>query len=202
MQNMWEGAGIAAYRSVVLYAVSLVAVRVMGKRSVAEMAPFDLIVLIIIGSVAALPLEDEEIALINGIVPIVVLTLLQFLISKINMRFRAVEKVTQGLSTPIVVNGQVMHENLKKERITEADFHILLRQAGADTIEDVALCILEPTGEVTLIKKKEAQPITPKDLEVLTLTRVDGIRDMMQQRLKKKYREVMREVPKKNILKS
>jgi uncharacterized membrane protein YcaP (DUF421 family) len=197
LDTVLHGIRTIGLRSALLYVLTLVAVRVMGKRSVSEMAPFDLTVVIIMGSVAALPLEDLEIPIQNGIIPIVIMSLLHFLLSVVNLHFREMEKITQGTSTPIVVNGQVLRENLKKERISDADLHILLRHGGAENLEDIALAVLEPNGEVTVIKKKDAQPLTPKDLDLLTLTKVDSLRGQMQDRLLGSYREVISRVPKR-----
>ncbi len=187
-------AGIV-FRSVVMFFVSLVAVRITGKRSIGQLAPFDLVVIIIIGSVAALPLEEEQIDMLHGIVPIVVLTGLQYLLALVNMHWRAAEKVTQGLSTPIVVDGKVMQGNLKRERVSEADMHILLREAGADKVEDLALAVLEPTGKVSIVKKAQAQPVTPQDMDLMTLTRLDRIRAEMRSRRQKNYRDVVCRLP-------
>jgi uncharacterized membrane protein YcaP (DUF421 family) len=137
-----------SWRSLLMFGLTLVAVRIMGKRSVAELAPFDLVVVIIMGSVAALPLEEEQIHPLHGVIPIVVMAFLQYILSVINLHWRGFEKVTQGMSTPIVLNGQILRDNLKKERVSDADLHIVLRQQGADRIEDIALAVLEPTGQV------------------------------------------------------
>lgn len=177
-------------RSVVMFFLTLAAVRIMGKRSVAELAPFDLSVIIIMGSVAALPLEEEQIHILHGIIPILVMALLQTILSIINMHWRGFEKVTQGMSMPIVVNGQVLKNNLKKERVSDADLHIMLRQAGVERMEDIALAVLEPTGEVSVIKKKEAQPVTLRDMDLMTLSRIDTIRRQSQERLKERYTDV------------
>lgn len=180
-------------RSVIMYFLALVAVRFMGKRSIGQLAPFDLVVIIIMGSVAALPLEEPSIHPIKGIVPIIVMSVLQYILSVINMHWREAEKVTQGMSTPLIMNGQILHENLKRERVSLADLHIVLRQQGADRVEDVALAVLEPTGEVSVIKKKEAQPVTPRDMELMTLSRVDTVRQQMHDRLVARYRDLSRD---------
>lgn len=180
---------VISLRSVLMFFLTLVAVRVMGKRSVGQLAPFDLVVIIIMGSVAALPLEEEQIHPIHGVIPILVMSFLQYLLSVINLHFRGVEKVTQGMSTPLVVNGQVLRENLQRERVSEADLHIVLRQQGADRIEDIALAVLEPTGQVSVIKKQEAQPVTPRDLDLMTLSRMDTIRSQLSSRLRDRYRD-------------
>lgn len=177
-------------RSLVMFFLTLAAVRLMGKRSIAELAPFDLAVVIIMGSVAALPLEEESIHLLHGIVPIVVMALLQVLLSVISMHWRGFEKVTQGTSRPIVVNGQVLWDNLHRERVSKADLHIMLRNAGVERVEDVALAVLEPTGDLSVFKKKEAQPVTLKDMDLLTLSRLDTIHEQLRQRLEGRYTDL------------
>lgn len=179
-----------SWRSILMFFLALVAVRVMGKRSVAELAPFDLVVIIIMGSVAALPLEEEQIHPLHGVIPIVVMSLLQYVLSVINMHWRGFEKISQGVSTPLVMNGQILRDNLRKERVSDADLHIVLRQRGASRIEDVALAVLEPTGDVSVILKKEAQPVTPKDMDLMTLSRLDTIRIQSQERLRERYYDV------------
>ncbi|MGE5578492.1 MAG: DUF421 domain-containing protein [Bacillota bacterium] len=177
-------------RSVLMFFLTLAAVRFMGKRSIGELAPFDLAVVIIMGSVAALPLEEENIHILHGIVPIVVLATLQTLLSVISMHWRGFEKVTQGVSRPIVVNGQVLRGNLQRERVSDADLHIMLRNAGVERVEDVALAVLEPTGELSVMLKKEAQPVTLKDMDLMTLSRLDTIREQLRRRLEGRYSDV------------
>jgi len=178
------------FRSIVLFFLTLAAVRITGKRSVGQLAPFDLTLIIMIGSIAALPLEDPEISIWAGIIPIIVLCLLEFVLSSLSVRWRPLEKLTQGTSTPVVINGRVLYENLKKERVSEADLHVILRQAGAERIEDIALAVLEPTGQCSVIKKKEAQPVTLKDLNVLTLTGLDAIREQVSSRGRERFTDV------------
>lgn len=181
---------LVTFRSVVMFFLTLVAVRAMGKRSIAQLAPFDLTVIIIIGSAAALPLEEESISLWNGIVPILILSFLQYLLSVINLHWRGAEKVTQGMSTPLVVNGQIMHDNRKMERVSLSDLHIVLREKGVDRIEDVALAVLEPTGEVSVIFKKEARPVTVKDMDISNISRINDIMALSSERLRKRYYEI------------
>ncbi|MGI6163849.1 MAG: DUF421 domain-containing protein [Bacillota bacterium] len=181
---------LVALRSVAMFFLTLVAMRVMGKRSIAQLAPFDLTVIIIIGSAAALPLEEESISLWNGIVPILVMSFLQYVLSVINLHWRGAEKVTQGMSTPLVMNGQILHDNRKRERVSLSDLHIVLRQRGVDRIEDVALAVLEPTGEVSVILKKEAQPVSVKDMGMSNLSRIDDMMSISSERLRKRYSEI------------
>ncbi|HOA70475.1 MAG: DUF421 domain-containing protein [Bacillota bacterium] len=193
------GLKIVIFRTLAMFWITLIAVRTMGKRSIAQLAPFDLTVIIIIGSAAALPLEDESISLWNGIVPILILSFLQYLLSVINLHWRAAEKVTQGTSTPLVVNGKILHDNRKMERVSLSDLHIVLRQKGVDRIEDVALAVLEPTGEVSVILKEETRPLTAKDIDILNLSRLDDIMTLSSQRLRKRYNEISKPQRRRNF---
>lgn len=196
----WMGKiGMIVGRSVLMFFLTLVAVRVMGKRSVAQLAPFDLVVIIMMGSVAALPLEEEHIHPVHGVIPILILAFLQYILSIINMHWRGFEKVTQGMSTPLVVDGKVLQGNLKRERVSDADLHIMLRQQGVEKIQDISLAVLEPTGEVSVILKKESQPVTPKDMDVMTLSHTDTIRKMLKERMEARYHEFSHSIPQRSL---
>ena len=190
MEDILATLKLVSLRSIAMFFLTLIAMRVMGKRSVAQLAPFDLTVIIIIGSAAALPLEEESISLLNGIVPILILTFLQYILSVINIHWRGAEKVTQGMSTPLVINGQILHENRKRERVSLSDLHIVLREGGVDRVEDVALAVLEPTGEVSVILKQESRPISVKDMDISNLSRIDDMMYASAKRLRKRYDEM------------
>ncbi|MGB9867889.1 MAG: DUF421 domain-containing protein [Bacillota bacterium] len=153
------------FRTVVLYLTVVVMVRIVGKRTVAQLAPFDLAVIIIAGSVAAIPIENKELGVMSGIVPIAMLGLLQYAVAWLNVRSRWFEKLTQGTSTVLVQDGQVLEENLRKERITMSDLNIVLRQKEVEHLADVELATIEPDGMISVIKKKQAQPLTPQQLQ-------------------------------------
>lgn len=163
-----------AARTVVLYVVTLITVRLMGKRSVGNLAPFDLAVIIMIGSAAVIPMEEESVGLVRGAVPVLVLGLAQFLLSLANLYLRPLERVTQGIPVMLVQNGQVQWDNLRRERVTIEDLRIILRSQGVSAVEEVQEARLEPNGVVSIIRKKEASPVTPKDLQELAMARLDA----------------------------
>ncbi|NPV71570.1 MAG: DUF421 domain-containing protein [Firmicutes bacterium] len=172
---LWLDLLIVSYRTIILYIVSLTVVRLVGKRSIGQMAPFDLVVIIIIGSVAAIPIEEKRIRVLDAALSIAILGALEYTVATLNMRFRKLEKITQGQSTVLVQDGQILEENLRREKITLADLYIGLRQKDTDDIQDVQLAVLEPDGKVSVIKKKEKQPVTPETIQVLTLNRLDAL---------------------------
>jgi uncharacterized membrane protein YcaP (DUF421 family) len=163
-----------ASRTLILYFLALIVVRVMGKRSIANLAPFDLVVIIMIGSAAAIPME-QDVTLLHGVIPVVLLGVAQYVVSLINMYSRGVERITQGIPVVLVQNGKVLWENLKKERVTLEDLRIMLREAGVSNINDVQEARLEPNGKISVIKTKESSPLTPKDLQDLAMLRIDAV---------------------------
>jgi uncharacterized membrane protein YcaP (DUF421 family) len=172
---LWKDLLIVAYRTVFMYAACLAAVRLVGKRSIGQLAPFDLVVVIIMGSVAAIPIEEKRVRLVDAALSIGILAGLEFLVGTLNLRFRSLEKLTQGQSTVLVQDGQILEENLKREKITVADLYISLREKDVESVADIQLAVLEPNGRVSVIKKKQKQPVTPETLQATVLNRLDEL---------------------------
>ena len=175
-------------RTTILYAITLVIFRMMGKRSLANMAPFDLAVVIIIGEAAAIPIEEKDIPLLHALAPIIFLGLLEFGLSFINIYWKWFEKLTQGQATLVVKDGEAIPKNMKKEHLTQADLVSLLRDKEVERLEDVKEAWMEPTGKLTVIKKKEVQPLTPKDLDQISLDSLDIILEQNIRRMREDLR--------------
>lgn len=152
------------YKSIILFTISLVVVRLMGKRTVAQLSPFDLIFMIIMGSAIAIPLEDHDISLTHGIFPVIITSLLNYFLAILITKNRKIENFIQGTSRVLVRQGEVILGNLKKERITTADLLVLLREKGVTNINEVEEATIEPNGKLSVIKKKYMQTVTPRDL--------------------------------------
>lgn len=152
------------YESTILFAVSLLIVRLMGKRTLAQLSPFDLLYVIIMGAAIAIPLEDEKIKLSCGIIPVLILTVLNYTLSIVITKNRKIENLLQGPSTVLVRDGEVIVKNLKKERITMADLLLMLRENDVWNINEVEEATIEPNGKLSVIKKKYMQAVTPMDL--------------------------------------
>ncbi|NLU10451.1 MAG: DUF421 domain-containing protein [Tepidanaerobacter acetatoxydans] len=153
-----------SYKSLILFMVSLTLVRLMGKRTVAQLSPFDLVFMIIMGSAIAIPLEDHDIRLTHGIFPVAITSLLNYLLAIIITKNRKVENILQGTSRVLVKDGEVVVSNLKKERITITDLLVLLREKDVTNINEVEEATIEPNGKLSVIKKKYMQTVTPRDL--------------------------------------
>lgn len=178
-------------RTVILYTAAFLIFRVMGKRSVGHLAPFDLAVLIIIGETAALPMEDPKTPIIRGLVPLVLLGLLHIGVSWVTMKSRPVEAVLQGVPTLLVKDGKIIMKNLRKEHITIPDLEISMRLKGISKLSDVAEARLEPTGGISFIKTSQAASLTQKDLQKSTANTLDILLAQNRERLRTEYQRLL-----------
>lgn len=162
-----HAAGLVA-RTVILYVAVVLVVRLMGKRSFKNMAAFDLVVVIMIGEVTALALERDVgfmQGLLHGLVPIAVLGLLEVAVGVLNLRSRRFERLTEGVPTVVIRDGQLDLAGMRKERLTVPDLRALLHDRGVFDWSTVREAKLEQTGELTVLLDENERPVTRRELE-------------------------------------
>ncbi len=155
-------------RTIILFLLVMIVIRVMGKRQIGELQPFELVLTIMIAELATVPMEDKEIPLINGIIPILTLLLLQVLISYISLKSNALRGVISGSPSILIENGKVMEKELAKLRYNLTDLLEQLRLKNLPNISDVEYAILETSGQLSVIPKSQKRPVTPGDLSIDT----------------------------------
>jgi uncharacterized membrane protein YcaP (DUF421 family) len=163
LMELTEHIPVIIARSVLTFLVVLVVVRWTGKRSIANLAPFDLAMVILIGEVAAIPVADLKVDLLHGILPVCLVGGLHVLVTTLAVRFDKFEKWTEGQPTLLVKDGKVLKQNLLKERVSMADLVTALRHKEVDDVSQVKEAWIEHAGGVSVIRKEEAA--TPQDLE-------------------------------------
>lgn len=155
-------------RTLVTYIIVLIAVRLMGKREIGQLQPFELVVIIIIADVASVPMENINIPLIQGIIPILGLLFGQLVFSYFNIKLPWFHKLFTGKSTMLIDKGKILEFNLKKQRYPVEELIEQLRVAGYPNIMDVDYAILETSGEVSVIPKREKNGVTVGDMNLKT----------------------------------
>lgn len=155
-------------RTLITYIIVLIAVRLMGKREIGQLQPFELVVIIIIADVASVPMENINIPLIQGIIPILGLLLGQLVFSYLNIKWPWFHKMFTGKSTMLIDKGKILEYNLKKQRYPVEELIEQLRVAGYPNIMDVDYAILETSGEVSIIPKREKNAVTVGDMNLDT----------------------------------
>lgn len=153
-------------RSVVSFIVLLILSRVMGKQQLSQLTFFDYIVGITIGSIAASMSVDQNIKILNGFAALVIWGLFPVLLSYISMKSFRFHQLTSGKPTVMIKNGQLQEHNLKRQKMSFGELMALLRKNQIYKLSDVELAVMEINGNLSVMKKSEAQPITPKILGI------------------------------------
>ena len=157
---------ITFFRAIVLYLVVLVVMRLMGKREIGQLQPFELAISIMIADLASTPMTDIGIPLTNGIVPILGLLIMHLLISTLNIKSIKVREIICGKPRILVYRGKIDEDALRKEKLTINELQEKLRSKDIVTLGEVEYAILETSGEVTVIKKPEKRNTIPEDFGI------------------------------------
>ena len=151
----------------IIYLVVLIVMRLMGKREISQMQPFELVIAIMIADLASVPMADTGIPIFNGIIPILALLLFQLIISLINLKSITLRKIICGKPRMLIYRGKIDDGALKKEKITINELQERLRQNNIFSIGDVEYAILETSGQISVIQKPEKRTTIPEDFNIL-----------------------------------
>lgn len=157
---------IVILRSVILYAVVLIVMRIMGKRQIGQLQPFELVITIIISELAAVPMQDTGIPLLYGILPILILMIAQVLLSFVSLKSEKARGIICGKPSILIEDGKIMEQELSKLYFNINDLLEQLRVKGYPDVQDVEFAILETEGQLSVIPKSMKRPVTPMDLSV------------------------------------
>ena len=157
---------ITFVRAIFLYIVVLIVMRLMGKREIGQLQPFELAISIMIADLAATPMTESGIPITNGIMPILGLLVMHLIISMINIKSTKAREIICGKPSLLIFRGKIDQKVLKKERFTINELEERLRDNNIFNIGDVEYAILETSGQVTVIPKPNKKPVTPGDLSI------------------------------------
>lgn len=155
---------ITAIRTVIIYIFIITAMRVMGKRQLGELQPVELVVTLLISDLAAVPMQESGMPLLDGIIPILVLVSLELLLSGAMLKIPWVSHLITGNPIPIIRDGQLDQKALKKLRLTVDDLYENLRGMNYFNIEDIQYAIAETNGKISVFPKPDSQPATCRDV--------------------------------------
>ena len=154
-------------RTVILYFAILISMRIMGKRQLGEMEISEFIVAALIADLAATPLQDIGIPLLNGLVPIIIMFCFEIIIAGLNMRSVKLRKLTYGRPEIIIRNGRIIREAMQKNRFTLDELMQELRAQGLTDTAQVEYAVLETNGQLSIILKSGDQPATASQMGVV-----------------------------------
>ena len=157
---------ITFIRSILLYIIVLIVMRIMGKREIGQLQPFELAISIMIADLASTPMADSGIPITNGIIPILALLVMHLLISLLNIKSIKAREILCGKPAILIYRGRIDEKMLKKERFTINELEERLRGNNIVNIGDVEYAILETSGQITVIEKPEKRNVTLGDLNI------------------------------------
>jgi uncharacterized membrane protein YcaP (DUF421 family) len=139
-------------RAVVVFVFLLVLMRVIGRRELSSLQPFDLILLIILGDAVQQGLTQDDYSLTGALLAIGTIAVLQVFVSWIGFRFPKARPVLEGTPIVVVQDGEVIERNLKRERLSVDEIREAARLEGIAHLADVKWAVLETTGHISFIK--------------------------------------------------
>lgn len=156
----------AVIRTVILYLLIIVGIRLMGKRQIGQLEPSELVLSLLIADLAAVPMQDFGIPLIMGIIPILTLLCLSTILSVLtvkSIRFRALLCSRPSI---VIQDGKILTREMVKNRFTVDELMEELRVAGVTDLASVKYAVLETTGRISVVPKAEDRPVTIRDLDL------------------------------------
>lgn len=152
----------AFLRTVILYLLIMVGLRLMGKRQIGELEPSDLVLTMMISDLATVPMQDFGIPLLSGAIPILTLLSLSMLLSQLSLLSLKFRALSCGTPTLLIENGQLRQEAMRKNRLTIDELLEELRGQGIADIQSVKYAVLENSGQLSVFPWPDEQPMTPR----------------------------------------
>ena len=139
--------GVLAYIALIIF------LRVSGKRTLSKWNAFDFVVTIALGSTLASVTISKDVVLIEGVIAFALLIGLQFVITRLSVRFNSIKKVVKAEPTLLFDKGEFLNEAMRRQRVTESEIRAAIRSNGLAAIEDAEAVVLETDGTFSVVKK-------------------------------------------------
>ncbi|SHK00313.1 DUF421 domain-containing protein [Desulforamulus aeronauticus] len=155
-------------RTLVLFLVVVVAIRIMGKRQVGKLQPYELVIIVMIAELASIPMENIGIPLLSGVIPILTLLFIEVTISYFSLKSERIRGFVCGTPSVLIENGKIIEKEMSRLRYNINDLLEQLRAKNFPNVADIEFAILETSGEISVIPKSQKRPINPADLNIPT----------------------------------
>ena len=154
---------ISYIRTILLYIVLIVVIRLMGKRQIGQMEPSEFVVTMLVANLASIPMQDSAIPLFSGLVPILTVLGVELVLSALSLRSIRLRKLLCGKPVILIENGNILQENLRKTRITLDELTGHLREKDVLDLQAVQYAILETNGNLSVFPFPKERPATCKE---------------------------------------
>ena len=155
------------FRAIFLYILVLIAMRIMGKREIGQLQPFEFAIAIMIADLATIPMANTGVPITNGIVPMLGLLTMHLIISILNLKSIKAREIICGKPRILIYRGRIDEQALIKERFTLNELQEKLRDKDIVNIGDVEYAILETSGQISIIEKPNKRKTIPEDFGIM-----------------------------------
>lgn len=138
-------------RTTILYILVVITMRLMGKRQVAELQPYELVIAIMISDLASLPMQDQRLPLFLGIIPIITLLFLKTLLNLISLKFACTRKFIDGEPCILIYKGKINYNALKQQQLDLDELFEQLRLSNCYNLDEIQYAILENNGQLSIL---------------------------------------------------
>jgi len=159
---------LVVVRTLILYTLVVFALRLMGKREIGQLQPFELVVILMISDLAAIPSENVGIPLLSGIIPILVLLLSSLTLAWITLKNEKARAIICGTPSILIERGKILEKELRKNNYNLTDLLEELRLKNVPNIADVEFAVLETNGQLSVFPKSQKRPTIPEDFQITT----------------------------------
>ena len=157
---------LSYFRTLILYLVLILVIRLMGKRQIGEMEPAEFVVTMLVANLAAIPMQDGGIPLYSGLVPILTVLGLELVLSWLTLRSQGFRRILCGKPVILIENGRIMQQQLRQTRITLDELMGHLREKDVLSPQHVQYAILETNGTLSVFPYPEHMPPSAREAGV------------------------------------
>jgi len=150
-------------RTMALYLILIIGIRLMGKRQIGQMEPSEFVVTMLVANLAAIPMQDGGIPLLSGLVPILTVLGMELVLAALSLRSVRLRRLLCGKPVILIENGHIIQENLRNASITLDELTGHLRQKDVLCVQSVQYAILETDGNLSVFPYPAAKPASAKE---------------------------------------
>lgn len=142
---------VVSIRTAILYLLVVLTMRLMGKRQIGELQPYEFVITIMISDLASLPMQDARLPLLQGIIPIITLLFLKTILTQIGLKFQYTRKLVDGEPCILICKGKINYSTLKKQQLNIDELLEELRLANYFNLDEIQYAILENDGQMSIL---------------------------------------------------
>ena len=158
---------VSLVRTFILYFAVMAAIRVMGKRQIGELQPSELVITIMLGDLASVPMQETGVPIMSGIIPIIILVFIEGVLSFVSLKSKRIRWFLSGRPSIVIRNGEINTPELRRLRLNVDDLLEELRNKDVCDISDVDMAIVDTDGKMCIIPQPDRRPLTPRDIGIM-----------------------------------